>query len=230
MRDQFVLVLPNDDDSKRVSETPHKSRREIIRCAVDAGHARGGKRLGIEDVTFKKTPDENALIWTWTRDLIVSNRVLGILNAHGLTGFTADPILARTGVSALSEPPMFRLDVTGWGGVASEKSGVTRTKYCVECKYSQYLASTTLEDMFDPRCWDRSDFFFVWPAPRFIIVHERVIELLGKEEIHGWREEALSSQRFDGPLTPGTITNWLPEEQVANLRDQAGERELDFLV
>jgi hypothetical protein len=40
----------------------------------------------------------------------------------------------------------------------------------------------------------------------------------------------LSSQRFDGPLTPGTITNWLPEEQVANLRDQAGERELDFLV
>jgi hypothetical protein len=91
-----------------------------------------------------------------------------------------------------------------------------------------YSGNVTADDIFDRKLWDGSDFFFVWPAPRFIFVHERVIRALVAESISGWTAARPDAVKFGDTLTPGNLEMWLPPERILDVRLNYSEEYWEF--
>lgn len=214
---------------------------EGIRCPVNPGHGRGGKRITDLSVllTSKTIPD---FVWTWYSDCLIQDHVLRFFREQGFTGFEVRPAHARMKIRAkhpdpcddnpglragevaqLEIPTLWELVVTGWAGMAPPESGVRLAKLCPACNYREYSCFTDATKLIDESQWDGSDFFMVWPLPRYIFVTDRVAKAIRGRKLRG--SQLKPSSRLEcgtSGLAPGRLSHWMPEDRARQLGEPLG--------
>lgn len=189
---------------------------EPITCAADPGHRRQSQRL--ETVTISTWPLDD-FVWTWESDLLISERVLRLFRHHRVTGFETKPVKVAWPRPRTEPPPrLFELVVTGWGGMASPQAGLRIVKYCPSCRHRVYSVSEPSR-IVDPTTLDDSDFFMVWPLPRFRFVSDRLARIIRESRFSGVALIPAADIPIErgGTLTPGPLTAWMPEGRAFEL-------------
>ncbi|MBO0888289.1 hypothetical protein J2P12_04230 [Candidatus Bathyarchaeota archaeon] len=128
------------------------------------------------------TTQTSDFVWTWNGDCIITERVLQLFKTSSLTGFEANliPVKKVKGRRRSSEdalPKLWELEILGKGGDAHPDSGIRLLYNCPECGYKRY---SSFQDgiIVDPGNWDGSDFFTVTGYPKFIMITEKVKDLV----------------------------------------------------
>lgn len=126
-------------------------------------------------------------VWIWGGDLMITNGVLTIFRDSGLTGFEVRPVTIAK-VKRKSDKPIPKLwefIVTGDGGDADPVSGIRLMYKCEHCNYMEFHSYQDNGIVVDPKNWDGSDFFTVVGYPKFILVSEKVTEVVEKNRLKG---------------------------------------------
>ncbi|MBZ5642527.1 MAG: hypothetical protein LAO19_07200 [Acidobacteriia bacterium] len=163
------------------------------------------------------------VIFTWMSECLIQEPVRQIFDSEGLTGFSALPARAKikkTGVSI----PVHELAVTGWGGMAPEATGIREVERCHACGHLVYSRLEAPEKLIDFHNWDGSDFFMIWPLPRFRFVTERVVEVCERHGVTGvaFSQNWPTSQRKGSGFTPGRLSHYMPRERAQLLGGALG--------
>ena len=187
---------------------------EAVVCPRTEDHQRPGRRL--TDLTIKipnrKTDD---FVWTWYSECLIQDHVLNLLTTNNFTGFEVKPVQTQ---SRVTSPRLWELVVTGWAGLARPESGIKLLEHCEECKYSRYSDITRPELLIDERQWDGSDFFLVWPLPKYVFDSDRVAEAVRSENWKGVEISDIKHIRcgHDG-FSPGRLSYIMPESRASEL-------------
>jgi hypothetical protein len=182
------------------------------RMCLSAPHSGGGLRVSDLSVllTARKVRD---FTWTWYSECMISERVLELFRAEGVTGFEVKQVTARYKRQVDEEPPqLWELVVKGWGGMAKAESGVKLVESCPDCGRLRYSLFTDGSQLFDPSQWDGSDIFWIWPMPRYYFVTDRVKQLIKANKLTGVTFLAprdIGTSGF-GTFGPGRLSEYLP--------------------
>jgi hypothetical protein len=214
------LLSPPVDDKLRADWTPGKNEISRIVCTVDADHTRPGKRTGPLDITLRHPDPKPPVVWTWEGDLLFSAETVRALTPYRLTGFSLLPAVVRSDGVSVPDLEFYEVKITGWSGFAPKGSGVRRLFHCEACGLAVYSCFSSAAALIEDFAWDGSDFSFVWPAPRFVFVTNRVVQALSELALVGWRSIDPSSVQCLSQLTPGRFEDWLSSERIAQLREQ----------
>ncbi|MCE5200251.1 MAG: hypothetical protein ABFD54_07270 [Armatimonadota bacterium] len=147
-----------------------------------------------------KTKDIGDFVWT-IPDCLIQSHVLEMFRNEGFTGFEARQALTRIESSTL-EPDLWELMVTGWGGMATAKSGVVRIP-----ETNIWEGYPDWSCIVDPNSWDGSDFFIVWPFAFTRLVSDRVAKFI--------REKKLTGVKL---VTPDAYTRWYMWSNLRQIR------------
>ena len=153
---------------------------ESIRCPVNPGHQRPGKRIGDLIIVL---PSEKAgdFVWSWHGDYLLTDRVLHIFQEAGFSGFTVKPVDVRPKTEKGKElsilPTLWELVITGKGGDADPRSGIRLIYTCPHCGMIRY-SSFSNGIIVNEQSWDGSDFFTINGYHKFMLVTERVKNLI----------------------------------------------------
>jgi hypothetical protein len=195
---------------------------EKIRCPIKpAGHTRGRRSSALDMVVpCDPAPD---VIFTWMSECLIQEPVRVIFESEGLTGFSALPARAytkRTGAPI----PVHELAVTGWGGMAPEASGIREVERCPGCGHLHYSRLEAPEKLIDPKNWDGSDFFMIWPLPRFRFVTGRVVETCQRHGVTGvsFTQNWPRARTKRIGYSPGRLSYYMPQERAHLLGDALG--------
>lgn len=205
---------------------------EQILCQENPNHRRGGKRTTNLSVVLPKR-QTFGVMWTWGSECLIQQRTLDAFQQQGFSGFQVKPVKARFKRAVSAEPPRFwELAVTGWAGLAAPESGIRldEAESCLSCGSLKYTRATDYSRLIDEKNWDGSDFFIVWPLPKFIFVTDRVRDFVQKNDIRFTqfaRPEDLQpktavDQRLHFGFSPGRLSHWMPEERAHQLGDPLG--------
>jgi hypothetical protein len=199
-----------------------KYEADVIHCPLDDGHQREGKRTSDLNV-FLPGKSVDSIVWTWLSYCLIQDHVLESFRSHGLTGFDVRPCTARFKKATDTPPPrLWELVVTGWAGIAP---GSRIIEHCEGCGHTVYSFSNDPDQFIQTDQWDGSDFFIVWPLPKFIFVSERVAELIRQEK---WRDAELIPLKDvfdptdDNKAGPGRLSYYMPEERAKQLGEPLG--------
>ncbi len=221
MTHRFWLML--NQSWKDAVEWDHpKMEIEQVVCPENPGHRRSGRRLTDLSVIL---PSKHAadVVWTWQSELLVQDHVLVFIRENDLTGLTAKEVSARIQrTSTLTPPRLWEIQVTGWGGMAPD-AGIDIVQSCPTCQYREYSIANPSR-VIDPRQWDGSDFFMVWPLPRFVFLSDRAARLLRDSRFTGMRiipAEELPIKP-GGTVSPGLLSRWMPRERAEALGGPLG--------
>lgn len=162
-------------------------------------------------------------IFTWMSECLIQDRALRIFEQENLTGFSA---LLASAVSKISGAriQVHELEVSGWGGMAPKETGIREVERCAGCGHLLYSRLERPEKLIDIRHWDGSDFFIVWPLPRFRFVTERVVEVCQQYGITGaifsrnWPIDRNKSTGF----APGRLSHYMSPERAHMLGEPFG--------
>ncbi len=218
--------LYGSKSQKKLGEEDEGTDWESITCPIDEGHLRGGKRLTNLSVILPGS-SVNSFVWTWASQCLIQDHVLDSFRSHGLTGFDVKPCKARFKKDIGKQPPnLWELIVTGWAGMAPPESGVKLVEYCEGCKHMVYSMFTEAEKLIDAKQWDGSDFFMVWPLPRFVFITDRAAEIIQKAS---WKDSqilsladlqarALKQRKYVGDiLSPGRLSYVMQDDRARQL-------------
>ena len=214
----FLFEEPRENPCVAESNRDAPSEYEKIFCPAVPGHRRGGERISDLEVIIPCDPIPS-VIFTWISECLVQDTALQVLRDEGLTGFSTRPAKARL-KDSYAMVSVSELVVTGWGGVAPEASGIREVDRCVACGQRHYSAIEEPRELVDIKSWDGSDFFMIWPLPRYRFVTSRVAAICAKYKISG-----VSLER-DFPITaggdgfsPGRLSYYMPSERAHALGD-----------
>jgi hypothetical protein len=186
-------------------------------CPVDPAHNRSGKRPGELQLILPDTQLQD-FAWTSYGDCLIQDRVLKEFTSAGFTGFYSRPVHLRREHDATELlPTLWELQITGWGGMARAESGVTRTERCPICGWQIYTRFTNPALLIDDANWDGSDFFMVWPMPRYVFIADRVASLIRSKGFTGADVIELSQIPLPRGFGPGGLRDWMPEERARKL-------------
>jgi hypothetical protein len=198
MGNQFWL-LRSPDVPPKAQWDDGKVALETVTCPADPGiewhgkrfsgaHQRPGRRLNDLAVVLSNNPPED-FVWTWYGECLLQDHLLGLLRQQGFSGFEVKPVIARFEHSSERWPRLWELILTGWAGMAKPESGIRldETESCMICGNLRYTGLTDAAQLIDESKWDGSDFFMVWPMPKFVFVTERVVTVIRKPSLD-WRE------------------------------------------
>jgi hypothetical protein len=195
---------------------------ESVSCPLMPGHGRTGRRLTPLSVTLRRQPTED-FVWTWYSECLVTQKVVDLFRSEGFTGYDLQPVTARLQSKAGGLSSQLReLVVTGWAGIARRESGVVLVEECSGCGLKRYSCFNSPEFLIDSSNWDGTDFFMVWPLPKFIFVTDRVAAAVGKANLRGARLVPLHQLHCEGTLGGGRLSYWMPEERAHELGDPLG--------
>jgi hypothetical protein len=166
-------------------------------------------------------------VWTWYSDCILAEGALSLFRQAGFTGFEARPIivekikrLSRKRREEVTIPSLWELLIQGKGGDAAPESGIYPL-YEIEDSGRFSYSSFRNGIIVDEANWDGSDFFTVNGYPKYILVTERVKELIIVHEL------------TNCALIPSHKLEWSsgirPEESLAQTRAIAS-RPLESLI
>lgn len=193
---------------------------EKILCQVFPGHQRS-RRLSAYDVIVPCDPPPD-VIFTWMSACLIQEKVKQILLNEHLTGFCTRPAQAK--IKATSDQiSVSELIVTGWAGVAPASSGIREIERCKGCGYLRYSPIEEPKELIDAKSWDGSDFFMIWPLPRYIFVTERVVEIFKRYALSGVVFEQyfpFSPGRSHG-YSPGRLSYYMPSDRAHAIGDEA---------
>jgi hypothetical protein len=217
----YLLHEPNENGCVADLNESDPYEMEKIRCPIKSGHARGRRNSQLDMVVpCDPAPD---VIFTWMSECLIQEPVRLIFESEGLTGFSALPAKAKikkTGAAI----PVHELAVTGWGGMAPQATGIREVERCPGSGHLRYSALEAPEKLIDPNSWDGSDFFMIWPLPRFRFVTERVVETCQRHGITGlvflqnWPTTRTKSTGY----SPGRLSYYMPKERAHLLGDALG--------
>jgi hypothetical protein len=195
---------------------------EQILCPADPDHRRGGRRLSNLSVLLRGHPGD--IVWTWYSDCLLNDRALQAFTDEGLTGFTVKPVAARFKRKVCQAPPrLWELVVTGWAGVAPAASGVRLIFQCPACGDVRYSPPTHPDRLVDEGQWDGSDFFIVWPLPKYRFVTERVAQVLRRYRLKGARLIEPAEMEFvAAPVGGDRLSEHMPEARARELGEPLG--------
>lgn len=130
------------------------------------------------------SPKIGDFVWTWGSECIVTDRVLSLFRQAGFTGFEARPVtierieyVSRKRTREMVIPALWELLIKGKGGDAAPESGI---RVIGEIEDTGILLYSSFRNgiIVDEANWDGADFFTVNGYPRFILVTERVKQLI----------------------------------------------------
>ena len=219
--EKFGVLAPPSDERLLATRNEREVRTETVRCSVNPGHQRGGKRLGSLSVVLPEK-HETDFIWTWHNDCLISPHALNVLMKNQLTGFEAKPAVIHSKKQPTETPKYLEFRPIGWGGIAPESSGVELIEYCEACGATEYSAYTNPEFLVDSSQWDGSDFFIVWPLPRFIFVSSHAHRVIADNQITGAVIEPLAALKpgLAKGFSPGKLDYWFPGDRVRELKSK----------
>jgi hypothetical protein len=197
---------------------------EHVTCPAKEGHRRGGKRLTNLSVALRGKGVED-FIWTWLSECLVRDQVLELFRASGFTGIDVRPVKAKFKRPCGDDPPrLWELVITGWAGIASVESGIKLTEKCDACGLLRYSRCENLGKLIEVSHWDGSDFFMVWPLPKFIFVTERVAKAIRENRLTGAILARPEDMSFGLPpgFGPGRLSYWMPERRARELGGTLG--------
>ena len=197
---------------------------EGITCSIDKGHRRAGRRI-TELILQVTSPEILDFSLTFLSDIVITDRALQILRDEQLKGFEVKPARITThpaGLDMKELPTLWEFLVTGWGGMASEKSGITLEKSCPACRHMEYAGLSNPKTLLSQREWDGSDFFFIWPMPRYCFVAEHAIEIIERRQLTGVRFTPIGDLPPTDGFSPGTLSHWLPDDRARVLGQPLG--------
>jgi hypothetical protein len=182
---------------------------EGVKCPINTDHQHAGRRLSNLHLLLGKRALKD-FNWTWYSECVVADTVLKAFRRARLTGFEALPVQTRP---PLRGKRLWELAVRGWGGVAAKGSGIRLKEMCRRCGYTKYLRLRNPNKLVDLAQWDGSDFFMVWPLPRFIFINDRVREVIADNRFRGCRVRPLDDllSPDDTGYSPGLLRYWLPD-------------------
>jgi hypothetical protein len=206
---EFWLLEPADG-SRRVDSFQD---RGTIRCSYDPGHARAGQPSGLVSANLSKLAAGLDFVWTWSSEILVSDRAEAELRRAKITGFRTEPLASMKATGRILEG-FKRLAVTGWGGIAGSTRGVEVGEQCDVCGHVSYFAHSA--DVIDPSAWNGEDVFFVWPFPKFVFVSQRFRDVVRSADLSGC---VFAPARIDPDTTytPGRLEYYLPSDRIAAL-------------
>lgn len=204
---------------------PGKVDSETVICPINDGHQHTGKRLTNLSVILPNGPVED-FVWTWYSQCLMQDRTLQLLRAFNFTGFEVKPVTARFKRSTAEQPPtLWELILTGWAGMANPASGLRfdEAKSCAICGHLTYTGLLHPEQLIDEKAWDGSDFFMVWPFPRFVFVTERVVSMIGEHDLTGVQIACGSNfKSVTDEFSPGRLSYLMPEKRARELGEPLG--------
>lgn len=198
-----------------------------VTCPLNPCHLGNGSRIqDLSIVLPNKTVQD--VVWTWMSECLIQDHVLDAFQLNDFTGFQIKPVRAQFEHPDERPPPvLWELVVTGWGGMAHAESGIKLESCCEGCGYLKYSALTNPECLLDKSQWEGSDFFMIWPMPRFPFITARVAALIRERRFTGVVLKPIN--RFSslvGDLTPGfgpgRLSDWIPEERAKRLGKPLG--------
>ena len=160
--------------------------------------------------------------WTVYSDAIISEDVAKGLRSNGFSGIDLNPVEFYSTTETPFGRESWELKVTGWGGVAPASSGIRVLKRCAYCGHTDYSGYTSKENLFDIDKWDGSDFFLIWPLPRYIFITDDVAKFIAKAGYSGVSvcEFKKLPNPVAGTLTPGQISDWYGKEMAARILNE----------
>jgi hypothetical protein len=161
-------------------------------------------------------------VWTWFSECLVQDGVVRLFRKHRISGWTVKPAKARFRRSKGRPPQLWEFIVTGWGGLAPRASGIRLKKWCRHCGHTFYSPLWRPTNLIDPKKWDGSDIFIVWPLPMFILVAEKVVSLLQEHQLTGWTAAPVEKLRLRGGFSPGRLEYYMPAD-LASQRAESRE-------
>jgi len=194
---------------------------ETVTCPINDGHQRSGKRLTDLSIALPGGAVQD-VVWTWYSECLIQDHVLNLFKASGFTGYDVKPVKAKFKRASEHQPPrLWELIVTGWAGMASAESGIRLIERCEGCGHTVYSGSNNPGAVIDASHWDGSDFFMVWPLPGFILVTDRVAQVIRDNRLTGvvlkqLRDVDLSGGLL-GTLGGGRLSYWMSEERAREL-------------
>jgi hypothetical protein len=154
-------------------------------------------------------------------DCLLSGAIIEELGSRKYTGFMTDE------VHMTSPSPVgfsyLQFKAVGWGGMASEQSGIKRTYHCPACGHSRYSSLLRADKLFDASQWDGSDIFLIWPLSKFIFATERVARLLIDLRVTGLEILPVEELNIEGDgFTTGRLSYCLPSDRAATIGNPLG--------
>jgi hypothetical protein len=140
-------------------------------CPIAPQHGGNFVRLHPISVRIRTSKPADFLLST-LHEWLCNQRVRQAFRKAKLSGFEFEPAevyYPRREAPAIEE--YAELCVTGWGGIASPKSGIALIDYCPGCNRQKYRLPY-LERVIDEASWDGSDFFKVWPLTQYVFCSE----------------------------------------------------------
>ena len=221
---KFWRVESTASQSKLAEWADGEMKLESIFCPANEGHRRGGKRLTDLSVVLPGSNTQD-FVWTWYSECLLTDRVLELFKAEGFTGFEIKPVKTRYKKAKQTPPRLWELVVTGWAGMAPQETGVEliESKSCQTCNHAVYSACLYPDKLIDESQWDGSDFFMVWPLPKYIFITDRVAEAIRREHLTGAVLKPPSELTFSGGgFGPGRLSRWMPEARARELGEPLG--------
>ncbi len=212
----FYCLSPDRSSSRRAEWADDVDLDQII-CPVDEGHMRAGRRVTDLSVLLpgRRTRD---IVWTWQSECLLTDRALDVFKAHGFPGFEVKGVTARFKGASETPPRLWELVLTGWAGMAPKETGIRLVRSCDACGLLRYSGAEHPEKLIDPRQWDGSDFFMVWPLPGFIFVTAQVATAMRESRITGAVLERPADLDTSGGFGPGRLSYYMPDARARTRR------------
>jgi hypothetical protein len=210
--------LAGPSSTKRYAEWIHgEMKSEQVICPINAGDRRGGKRLTDLSIALRGGAVQD-FVCTWYSEFLVQDHGLQLFKASGLSGYQVKPVRAKFKRQSKQQPPiLWEVIVTGWAGMAPAESGIKLVEQCPGCGYLRYSECTDIEKLIDESQWDGSDFFIVWPLPKFIFVTGRVAQVIRDNRLSGAILLPPNELDLTGGFSPGRLSYWMPPERARQL-------------
>jgi hypothetical protein len=138
------------------------------------------------------------------------------LKERQLSGYTSTPLKVNDRKSKVAINSDWSLLIpTGWGGIASKKTGIRIKEYCPYCEHVEFCNLTNAKELVNLDAWDGSDFFMIWPLPRFIFVSEEAKHIM--DGMQGAEFVKMEDLDYTGSLAPGKLSYYMPESRLREL-------------
>lgn len=202
-------------------DAPYESVK-IVCEAFPKKHARG-RRVSPLDVIVPCDPPPD-VIFTYMSYCLIQDRVRELFEQEHLTGFTTGPAKARV-ERTRATISVRELSITGWAGMAPTASGIREDYRCEACGHLHYSELENPRALVEPKNWDGSDFFMIWPLPMFRFVTKRVVEVCEKHGVTGvtfQRNYPSPGRVKPSGYSPGRLSYYMPVGRAHALGDPLG--------
>lgn len=232
--------LTSPDSTKGLVTWSDNVDVEGIKCPITSTHDRRGKRITDLDVllTSKHIKD---FMWTWINECLIQDNILSQFKDQGFSGFDVKPV--SVGIKFKSKeydpcddnpgiktkdavqieiPKLWELVITGWSGIAPPESGIRLWRRCIMCGLLKYKGDTNPLLLIDEKQWDGSDFFMVWPYPRYIFITDRAAKFIKEKKLSGVRLQRIEDLNLNGGAMPGRLSYYMPDDRAYQIGEPLG--------